>query len=45
MSHRSTAGFTTPINQFALVSRLVAARSNAILALVLVLLITNGGAG
>jgi hypothetical protein len=45
MSHRSTAGFTTLNNQFALVSRFADARAIALLVLVLVLLITNGGAG
>jgi hypothetical protein len=45
MSHRSSASSTILKGQFALVSGLVAARVNAILVLVLVLLITNGGAG
>jgi len=43
MSHRNSARMTTPTNQFALARRLVDARALAIL--VLVLLITNGGAG
>ena len=43
MSHRNSAHAKTLKSQLALVSRLVNAR--AILVLVLVLLITNGGAG
>ena len=42
MSHCNTANV---MQQMSLVSRLVGARFNAILVLVLVLLITNGGAG
>jgi hypothetical protein len=45
MSHRNTANAMTAKNQLALVSGLVSARQIAILVLVLVLLITNGGAG
>lgn len=45
MSHRNSTSSTTLKGQFPLVSGLVAARANAILVLVLVLLITNGGAG
>ena len=50
MSHRSSALATTAKSQLSLVSALVSARNVAqiqtvILVLVLVLLITNGGAG
>ena len=45
MSHRNSANVTSPKSQLALVSALVSARQIAILVLVLVLLITNGGAG
>jgi hypothetical protein len=45
MSHRSTASSMTLNDQFALVSRVADVRAIAILVLVLVLLITNGGAG
>jgi hypothetical protein len=45
MSHCNTATVTQQLNRINLVSRLVGARFNAILVLVLVLLITNGGAG
>jgi hypothetical protein len=44
MSHRNSAHGMTLKSQFALVSGLVSARQIAIV-LVLVLLITNGGAG
>ena len=44
MSHRSTATITTRMSQLSLVSALVSVRQTAILVLVLVLLITNGGA-
>jgi hypothetical protein len=43
MSHRNSARMTTQTIQFALARRLVGARALSIL--VLVLLITNGGAG
>lgn len=45
MTHRNSDRETTLKSQSALVSRLVNAREIAILVLVLVLLITNGGAG
>ena len=50
MSHRNSANVTTAKNQLPLVSALAGAilrdaRQIAILVLVLVLLITNGGAG
>jgi hypothetical protein len=45
MSHRNSTSSMTLKGQLTLVSRLVVARANAILVLVLVLLITNGGAG
>jgi len=45
MSHRNTAAATISKSQLALVSGVVSARQIAILVLVLVLLITNGGAG
>ena len=50
MSHRNSANVTSPKSQLALVSGVAAlikrdARQIAILVLVLVLLITNGGAG
>jgi hypothetical protein len=45
MSHRNSARSTAQINQFALVARLVNGSAVALLSLVLVLLITNGGAG
>jgi hypothetical protein len=50
MSHRSSANPTTAKSQFSLVSALVSARpvaaiQLATIVLVLVLLITNGGAG
>ena len=45
MSHCNTATAKQQMNRSSLVSRLVGARFNAILVLVLVLLITNGGAG
>jgi len=45
MSHRNSASSTTQTNQFDLVARLMNARAVALLVLVLVLLITNGGAG
>jgi len=45
MSHRNTANVMTANSQLVLVSGLVRARQIAILVLVLVLLITNGGAG
>ena len=45
MSHCNTATVALQMNQASLVSRLVGARFDAILVLVLVLLITNGGAG
>ena len=50
MSQRNTAKFTTAKSQFSLVSALVSARQVAqiqyvVIVLVLVLLITNGGAG
>jgi len=45
MSHRNSASSITPTSQFALVFGLAGARLDMILALVLVLLITNGGAG
>jgi hypothetical protein len=45
MSHCNTATITQQMSRVSLVSRLVGARFNAILVLVLVLLITNGGAG
>ena len=45
MSHCNTATITQQMSPVSLVSRLVGARFNAILVLVLVLLITNGGAG
>ena len=45
MSHRNSAHAKILKSQLALVSRLVDARQIAILVLVLVLLITNGGAG
>lgn len=45
MSQRNNARLTIRSNQLALVSALVGARQVAILVLVLVLLITNGGAG
>ena len=45
MSQRNNTSSTTPDSQFTLVSGFVNARVVAILVLVLVLLITNGGAG
>ncbi|MBS0437849.1 MAG: hypothetical protein JSS33_00410 [Proteobacteria bacterium] len=45
MSHRNNANPTIAKGQLTLVSALVSARQVAIIALVLVLLITNGGAG
>ena len=50
MSHRNSANSTTQINQLALVAGSVNARriaplQLAVIVLVLVLLITNGGAG
>jgi len=45
MSHCNTATITQQMSRVSLVSRLVGARFNAIIVLVLVLLITNGGAG
>jgi hypothetical protein len=45
MPHRNTASATTPKSRLVAVSGLVRAREIAILVLVLVLLITNGGAG
>ncbi len=45
MSHCNTTAITQQMSRVSLVSRLVGARFNAILVLVLVLLITNGGAG
>ena len=45
MSHRNSASNTIEKGQHQLVSLLVNARQIAILVLVLVLLITNGGAG
>ena len=45
MSHRNTAAATISKSQLALDSGVVSARQIAILVLVLVLLITNGGAG
>jgi hypothetical protein len=45
MSHRNNVKFTIAKGQLALVSGLVNARQIAIISLVLVLLITNGGAG
>jgi hypothetical protein len=45
MSHCSTAAAKQQMNRASLVSQVVGARFNAILVLVLVLLITNGGAG
>jgi len=50
MSHRNSANATSPKSQLALVSGLVSARQVApiqiaMIVLVLVLLITNGGAG
>jgi len=45
MSHCNTATITQQLSRVRLVSWLVGARFNAILVLVLVLLITNGGAG
>ena len=45
MSHRNNTSSSTPDSQFNLVSRVVNVRAVAILVLVLVLLITNGGAG
>ena len=45
MSHRNSASTMTAKGQLRLVSALVGGRQVAILVLVLVLLITNGGAG
>ena len=45
MSHRNSANAMTSKSQLALVCGLVSARQIALLSLVLVLLITNGGAG
>ena len=45
MSHRNSANLVTAKSQLSLVSALVSGRQIAILVLVLVLLITNGGAG
>jgi hypothetical protein len=45
MSHRNTASKTISMSQHALVSKRVTARALSLLVLVLVLLITNGGAG
>ena len=45
MSHRNSANATNLNGRFSLVSGLVSVRQVALLVLVLVLLITNGGAG
>ena len=45
MSHRNSASVTTLTNRILPVSPLVNVRQIALLVLVLVLLITNGGAG
>ena len=45
MSHRNNTSSKAPSSQITLVNGLVNARTVAILVLVLVLLITNGGAG
>ena len=45
MSHRSSASSIVPNDQSNLAAKLAASRSVALLVLVLVLLITNGGAG
>ncbi|MBS0570652.1 MAG: hypothetical protein JSS28_08590 [Proteobacteria bacterium] len=45
MSHRNNAAATIAKGQLALVRDLVSVRQIAIIVLVLVLLITNGGAG
>jgi hypothetical protein len=45
MSHRNNASSIARINQIALIALRLRARDVSLLALVLVLLITNGGAG
>ena len=45
MSHRNSAAATIQTSQLSLVSPVVNARQIAVVVLVLVLLITNGGAG